>query len=105
MSDKYKENTVSGSSWFRCCNVMVRNDLGVTPKIIFEEQMAIVIGEKTILDQVGGLEVIYDPSQVIKVVDPSTNLPTGEEVTHADIYRLLHSAYIQAAMSRDLQLK
>lgn len=100
----YKESSVAGTSWVRCSTVIIQNDLGETPTVVFTEQRVINLdGAQQIVQPMGSVRLGFDPATPLPLVDPATNLPTGETVTHAQAYQILHSAYIQAAMARDAE--
>ena len=100
----YKETTIAGTSWVRCSTVIIQNDLGETPTVVFTEQKIINLdGAQQIVQPTGSVRLGFDPTATLALVDPDTNLPTGETVTHAQAYQILHSAYIQAAMARDAE--
>lgn len=102
MTNKYKETLVSGSSWIRCTYVSIRNDIGTTPVVLFEEQQAFVVdGNAIITNNLGALEMLYSPTEVIEVTDPNTGELTGETVTQEYVHKLLYSAFIQTAKARD----
>lgn len=103
MSGNYLETTASGVTWQRCNSLQISNELGVTPVIRFSEERVFNIDGTIVKKGVMGCAMLFDPTAVIPLVDPATNLPTGEVVTHAQVYQILHSAYIQAAMARDAE--
>ena len=100
----YKETTIAGTSWVRCSTVIIQNDLGETPTVVFTEQKIINLdGAQQIVQPMGAVRLGFDPAATLALVDPATNLPTGETITHAEAYRILYSAYLQAAMARDAE--
>ena len=101
----YKETSVAGTSWVRCSTVIIQNDLGETPTVVFAEQKIINLdGAQQVVQPMGSVRLGFDPDATLPLVDPATNLPTGETVTHAQAYQILHSAYLQAAMARDAEV-
>ena len=103
MSANYLEATASGVTWQRCHNLQISNELGAAPVIRFSEEKVFNIDGTIVKKGMMGCAVLFDPTATISLVDPATNLPTGETVTHAQAYQILHSAYIQAAMARDAE--
>lgn len=99
----YKETTAEGTSYVRCREISIRNPLAQQPMATFYEDTVVSIGGKNFLQEAGGciLPVVMDAE--ITILDPSTNLPTGEVVTHDRLYQLLYSAYIQTALERDAE--
>ena len=59
------------------------------------------LGDEVVVKDVGNLSVVFDPAAVIDLVDPATGLPTGQTMTHGDVYVALHSLYLQLATERD----
>ena len=100
----YRETTIAGTSWVRCSTVIIQNDLGETPTVVFSEQTVINLdGAQQVVQPKGSLRLGFEPTALVSLVDPATNLPTGETVTHAEVYRILYSAYLQTAMARDAE--
>ena len=97
----YKESTLAGSSYVRCHTLMVYNPLDQQPVVHFQEETVVNMGGTVFKNQTEGIRLLVDPTSDIAVVDPETNLPTGEVVTHGRLYQLLYSAYLQSAMERD----
>lgn len=98
----YKESTITGKSWQRCYRVVINNPYNEQKTIAFLEEELVQIGGKTVTTLLPSLdEVFNDPSKVINIVDPQTNVPTGTTITYGEVYAILHSAYIQNALARD----
>lgn len=97
----YQETTVTGTSYVRCNQVLIINKLGFTPTIKFDEQAVITLDTGNIIKGAGEIDLIYDPAEVVPLINPATGEPTGETTTYGDIYASLYSAYIAAATSRD----
>ena len=98
---KYKESTAEGSSYVRCHTITIHNPLNEQPQVTFREEAIITIGGSTFKNLMEGCYLSVVPEAEITVLDPATNLPTGEVVTHARLYQLLYSAYLQTALARD----
>lgn len=104
MSANYKEHVAQGTVWQRCCRVEIMNTYGEQPFAVFnEERMMSAEGDLIRLGMVGGCRLDIVPDEQVVVLDPATNEPTGEVVTHARLYQLLYSAYIQTALERDAE--
>lgn len=99
----YNEVTAEGVAWTRCNLVVIENGLNAGKRLSFHEQRVVTLAGKSYVEQTSALLVTFDSAATIPLVDPATNLPTGETITHAEAYRILHSAYIQAAMARDAE--
>jgi len=98
----YKEQTVTGESWQRCQQVVVENHRGSDPAVRFDEERVVALadGEES-RKPLGSLVMPYDPSAPIELRDPVSGDLTGESVTQADVYQILYSAYMNAAIARD----
>lgn len=99
----YNETNISGTQYQRAAEIKIINPLNTElDKIItFVEQKVYVLDSKSIVEGAGILNVTFNPSEVITIIDPSTGEPTGNTVTHAEIYKILYSVYIQYAKLRD----
>ena len=97
----YKESTVSGTSWQRCHTVTVHNQLSQTPRIEFQEEKVINIDGTSIPQWVGGCTKDFSAAESFPILDPATNVPTGQTLTHGELYVALYSLYMQTAAERD----
>ena len=80
----YRETTIAGTSWVRCSSIIIQNDLGETPTVVFSEQKVINLdGAQQVVQPKGSLRLGFEPTALVSLVDPATNLQTGETVTHA----------------------
>lgn len=103
MSD-YKESTIAGTVWQRCHEIVVINTRGAPPRVqFFEERVIALEGDTEIRQALGLLEVAFDPAREIPLLDPATGQATGATATYGQVYALLYSAYIAAAVERDAQ--
>jgi len=110
----YKEQTLSGESYTRAKTVIIHNPLeGIITdytrmlnnkkSIIFIEETIAILGTDTIVLKESNCIKDFDPSGVIPILDTVTNIPTGTSITHAELYTILYSLYIQTAVERDAQ--
>ena len=98
----YNETTVSGSEYTRCNQVNIINRLGSIPAVIFcEERVAVLSDGRNLFTPLDHITEVFDPAKVINLIDPNTGLPTGVEATYGDVYIMLYSAYMDAALARD----
>ena len=110
----YKQTDVTGSSWVRCNTITIKNPLktteriglgGINPiikEVYFQEEEVIVLSDdKTIITPSGSISTPYIPENTISILDPTTGQATGATITHADLYKILYSLYIQTAQARD----
>lgn len=100
----YKETSVAGHSWQRCAQVVIDNRRGAVPTVRFDEETVVALdGAAEVRTPVGGLTVDFAPSREIPLRDPQTGEPTGAVMTYAEAYAVLYSAYLEAALERDVQ--
>jgi hypothetical protein len=107
----YKQSDEVGTSWQRCNNLGVINPLAgdttllpgqpTIPTIFFSEEKVINLGGETIRKPAGGCQKEFNATDVIPLLNPSTNEPLGTTATHQDLYVLLYSLYMQTALERD----
>ena len=98
----YNEASLSGSEYTRCYEIRIANQLDQIPIIEFKEQRITTLSNgKTITDNIGLLEVSFNPAMLIELIDPTTGQQTGQTITFADVYAILYSAYIKQATIRD----
>lgn len=97
----YKETTVTGVAWQRCHTVTAHNPLDGQPRVEFQEEKIVVLDGEPIRQWAPGCSVDFAPDAAVPLLDPATNTPTGESITHARIYQALYSLYMQTATDRD----
>lgn len=98
----YKESTINCTTWTRCRTVTVQNPVGETPKAYFQEEECVALpNEQIIKRDLAAVQKEFSPSSTFPILNPQTAEPTGETATHADVYALLFSLYMQTAMERD----
>lgn len=99
----YKESDISGVAWQRCHTVSIQNSLELQKKIDFQEEQVIDISGKIYHEWVAGCSANFDPTASFDILDPQTNVATGQTMTHEDLYIALYSLYMQVASERDNQ--
>jgi len=98
----YKEQTITGESWQRCQQVVVENHRGAAPSVRFDEERVVALaGGEESRKPLGSLVMSYDPNAAIELRDPETGDLTGQTVTQGEVYQILYSAYMNAALARD----
>lgn len=98
----YKESTVTGSKWQRCRAVTIVNEYQQMPSAYFQEEEVVSIGTEVVKRDNMACVAAFDPvAGVIPLINPETGEPTGTSFSHADLYVVLHSLYLQAAAARD----
>jgi hypothetical protein len=100
----YKEVAISGTEHFRSYEVKIDNKIGVTPSMYFSEEKVTTLSDGQILQKHADyLKVVYDPLAVITLIDPATDIPTGQTMTHEQFYAAIYSIYKPTAIARDLE--
>ena len=100
----YTESTVTGHAWRRCNQIVIDNRRSAVPTVRFDEETVVALdGAAEVRAPAGALTVEFDPAREIALRDPQTGKPTGAVMTYADAYAVLYSAYLDAALERDVQ--
>lgn len=110
----YKETNLVGISWTRCKSITITNPLANDPTprpavqqppkpiALFNEETVTQLSNNSISKQdLGYCSTEFNPTSTIPLIDLDTGLPTGEIITHAKLYTILYSLYMQAALDRD----
>ena len=101
----YKQTDLAGTSWVRCRTVTINNPLSdAVPIAYFQEEKVVSVGGVNLKVDVGSCAKAFDPAATIALLDPATGEPTGETATHAELYSILFSLYMQTALERDASL-
>lgn len=102
----YKESAIQGSTWTRCRAVTIVNphpSTGQTQMAYFQEEKAISFDSTVLLADRGSCGVAFDAQASVPMLDPQTGEPTGQTFTHAELYKMLFSLYMEAAKKRDME--
>ena len=103
----YKETNLTGTAWTRCRAVTINNPLqsslvdAGSPVAYFQEEQVISMEGANLMRDSGACSARFTPNGVIHLRDPETGEATGETVTHAALYAILFSLYMQTALERD----
>ena len=106
----YKETTATGTSWVRCRAITVTNpfqeqvmDHTVSPPTAyFTEEKVVNLDGLKMLMPAGSCAKEFENTALIPILNPVTGVATGETATHAALYTLLFSLYMQTATERDV---
>jgi hypothetical protein len=108
MTANYQQTALAGTQWKRSKRVQIENPYGGEPTVVFTEEIAITLADGTVVTiPAGTLEVTFDASTVIPLINPWTGEPltnvdnVPQFATHLEAYILLHSLYLQNATIRD----
>lgn len=97
----YNETDVTGTEWQRCYGVSIANPLEGPKFVQFAEERVFNLTTGQVSQCVAGCQVQYEPAAQFDVLDPSTGQPTGQKMTHAELYKILYSLYMDTASKRD----
>jgi len=100
MSALYQPTDVAGQEYTRCYQVVIDNHRLRAPVATFFEER-VLVGSTSRAQAVGQVEMPYDPASQIALVDPTTGEPTGQTISGAQLYAMVYSAYMHAAVARD----
>lgn len=99
----YKETSGVGTSYVRCKEVVLRNELNGVKGAAFIEELAINFDGGVIKQPTGGMFCEFseiNANTVFPLLDMDGN-PTGEEVSFAHVYAVILSLYYYQASKRD----
>jgi hypothetical protein len=106
---KYNETSVTGESWIRSNKIICTNDYGQPPRIYYQEEELfnfsdgkIVKSLYTTFNPVTETFISDNANTTFELINPETELPTGNTATYQDLYVLIHSLYFHLAEKRDL---
>jgi len=97
----YNEIDVTGTEYQRCFSAVINNVLGQTPEIIFKEEKVLNLNSGKMLMGCGYCSLSYSADATFPILDLTTDNPTGQTMTHAQLYQALYSLYVQTANARD----
>lgn len=103
MSELYRPTDVAGREYTRAFQVVIDNPSPARPPAItfFEERvLATSNGERRRMPA-GKLEVGFDPTAQIPLLDPRTGEDTGQTVSLPEMYAAVYSIYMHSAKARD----
>lgn len=104
----YRQANGQANSWRRAREVHIKNPRGGTPMVSFVEEDVVQFGNQEarvpVLPAGGVAHGYFEPGGVIQMRDPQTGELTGTTVTHAELYAIMHSLYIQLALERDASM-
>ena len=101
----YRSDTITGSKWTRAREILIQNPHAGDKSVTFVEEEVTQLSDGTAINKpLGVITTIFnDPSTVVNLRSPITNELVGATITHGEIYAILHSAYMDAAVARDAQ--
>lgn len=103
----YKETNLTGTAWTRCRAVTINNPLqsslvdAGSPVAYFQEEQVISMEGANLMRDSGACSANFASDGVISLRDLVTGDLTGATTTHAELYQVLYSLYMQTALERD----
>lgn len=97
----YQETTVAGKQWKRCYAIDIQNPYGQTPTVTMHEEVITQVNDAVFHQRTGNVQVPFDPSAEIALLDPATGAPLGVTMTQGQIHVALWSLYMTKALERD----
>ncbi|NDI85089.1 hypothetical protein [Undibacterium crateris] len=102
MPQNYRQTNLSGVSYRRCMRFVAENSFGQTPTVHFLEEDRVVLGDKSIGNQVDSIIVQFvDPQKKFPLINQETGEETGKTMTHAEFHQACASLYLSSAKERD----
>lgn len=98
---EYKESNINGVSWNRFKEIRICNPRNEAPYVICSEEQVVSTGGVEQRRDVGSMGFRFDPSVEFPILDPSTNQPTGQTATGAQVYALIYGYVMSEAARRD----
>ena len=105
---KYNETNVTGESWIRSNKVICLNEYNTTPSIFFQEEELFNFSDGKVIKNPYSpmnpvaINLTYENATTeFELIDPVTELPTGNTATYQDLHVLIHSLYFHLASIRD----
>lgn len=97
MTYKLDQKPITGESYIRCPQVVIDNRLGAAPRVTFDRESVLGVEGGAVMRQPMSPRVMtFDPSVEVPVLNPETGEPTGQTITHGEIYALIYSAFVAA---------
>lgn len=103
----YKEEKNNGeiTKWNRAGEIHINNYLGIAPVVTFNEEVVTQLNNgETFIQKIGTLsKQLVDMNEKIQVIDMTTGIPKGQEISFKEIYDVVASLYLDLAMKRDAE--
>jgi hypothetical protein len=100
----YRQSTLTGNKWRRCFEILIKNPFNGQPAAIFQEQDMADFNNQILELGRDTVSINVSPEKEITILDPTSGLETGQKITHGELYAILYSAYIGAALERDQRI-
>lgn len=100
----YRQSSVIGEKWVRCNRVTIVNNYMQTPRAIFSEETIVTLDDASYTKVGTNRDLTADfnsENGTIPLINPDTGEYTNTSISHAELYTILYSLYIQQALLRD----
>lgn len=98
----YKEDAIAGTKWNRASRIVITNELGTIPSVLFVEQEVISLPDgSNIVRDVGNLHGVFDPVLEFPLYNPDTGELSSGTTTMQQVYELVYSYFRHVAAERD----
>ncbi len=85
---------IAGIRTRRACQVVIDNSLDRVPTVTFMVEDMVRLDDGSVFRQgAPSVQVQYAQGATIALVDPATDQPTGEVITHDHLYQALYSLF------------
>jgi len=98
---QYQEQTGQGQVWQRCYSIAVDNPLGGQATITFNEEKVMSIADQVVRTPHAMCRKKFNAQMTFPIRNPQTGEPTGDTMTHLELYNILYSLYMHTAQQRD----
>lgn len=98
----YKQTSIAGQQWHRFSRVVIDNPRNAAPSVTCVEQEVIALASGEVIRDVGNLGFPFDPMAEFDIINPDTNLPTGQKGRGYQVYALVYSYVMGEAAKRDV---
>ncbi|WP_426106362.1 hypothetical protein [Massilia sp. TSP1-1-2] len=98
----YKQTIIAGEQWNRFSRIVIDNPRNIAPTVLCVEQEVIALENGEVVRDIGNLNFPFDPATQFDIIDPATNVPTGQKAYGGQVYALVYSYVMAEAAKRDL---
>lgn len=101
----YKQSNIVGQKWNRFSRIVIDNPRSAAPSVMCVEQEVISLGDDEVVRDIGNLSFPFNPAEEFDILDPSTNMSTGQTASGAMVYALVYSFVMGQALKRDVPVE
>ena len=102
-STPFVTQTATATSTPRCSELHFSNHLGTPPAavLVYETETRIGTAPVILTPDPRHIQVQFSPTGAFPEIDTTTNAPTGNMITHAQVYQMLYSLSAAALAERN----